>query len=36
MTEDDFRDDPDYVDFVTPNFELYEDNKSTCFQDSGQ
>jgi hypothetical protein len=27
MTESNFKDDPDYADFVTPTFECYEDDE---------
>jgi hypothetical protein len=28
MAEDDLKDDPDYAEFVTPTFELYEDDEA--------
>jgi hypothetical protein len=27
MSKDDFQDDPDYADFVTPNYDCYEDDE---------
>jgi hypothetical protein len=27
MNKDDFQDDPDYADFVTPTYDCYEDDK---------
>jgi hypothetical protein len=32
IVEDDFKDDPDFADFATPEFELYENDKFPAAQ----